>query len=134
MGRGDGGWGRGCVGWGVTAVSRVPEALGVASAVRVDVGGVAGIVATVLGSMVGARARKVTDLMQQAAPMPDGPEKGALLGQAAVPHGRHLHLVVAAGQFLTQHLGLPLGATDERVEEIGREENAHGAPAKDGAG
>ena len=48
------------------------------------VGGVAGIIATVLGSMVGARARKVTALMQQAAPMPDGPEKGALLGQAAV--------------------------------------------------
>ena len=47
-------------------------------------GGIAGIIATVLGSMVGAKARKVTALMQQAGPMPEGPEKGALLGQAAV--------------------------------------------------
>ena len=46
-------------------------------------GGLAGIIATVLGSMVGARARRVTNLMEKAGPMPDGPEKAALMQQAA---------------------------------------------------
>lgn len=47
------------------------------------VGAVAGILATVLGSMVAGRARKATAIMQQAGPMADGAEKAALMQQAA---------------------------------------------------
>src|SRR5215831_10575462 len=48
------------------------------------VGGVAGIIAAIIGgSVVGRSANKLMAIMGQAARLPDGPEKGALLAQAA---------------------------------------------------
>ena len=46
------------------------------------IGGAAGIVATILGSMVGARARKLTKIMAQAWPMP------RLLAPVDTPDGK----------------------------------------------
>lgn len=46
-------------------------------------GGIAGILAAIVGSGVGRKVRKVAALMQQASPMPEGPEKTTLLQQAA---------------------------------------------------
>ncbi len=47
------------------------------------IGGIAGILAAIIGSGVGRKARKVVALMQQAGPMPDGPGKATLMQQAA---------------------------------------------------
>lgn len=46
-------------------------------------GAIAGIVATVIGSMVGGKARRAMTLMQKAGPMANGADKTALLQQAA---------------------------------------------------
>lgn len=46
------------------------------------VGGIAGIIATILASMVGAKAKRAVALVQKAGPMPDGTEKTALMQQA----------------------------------------------------
>lgn len=46
-------------------------------------GGIAGILAAIIGSGVGRKVKKVVAIMQQAAPMPEGPQKTTLLQQAA---------------------------------------------------
>ncbi len=46
-------------------------------------GALAGILAAVFGSSVGRKAKKMMAIMQQAGPMPDGPQKAALFQQAA---------------------------------------------------
>jgi len=45
-------------------------------------GGVAGLLAAVIGSGVGRKAKKAVAAMQKAGPMPEGPEKTALMQQA----------------------------------------------------
>ncbi|MCE9619157.1 MAG: hypothetical protein K8R92_04540 [Planctomycetes bacterium] len=50
-------------------------------------GGLAGILATVIASGIGRKARKAVALMQQAGPMPAGAEKSALMQQAAALQG-----------------------------------------------
>ena len=48
------------------------------------VGGAAGILAAIIGgSVVGRSANKLMEILEQAPRLPDGPEKGALLAQAA---------------------------------------------------
>lgn len=46
-------------------------------------GGIAGILAAIIGSGVGRKGKKAVAIMQQAGPMPDGPGKAALMQQAA---------------------------------------------------
>jgi hypothetical protein len=49
------------------------------------VGGVAGLLALIIGgSVVGRSSKKVVEIMERAAGMADGPEKGALMQQAGV--------------------------------------------------
>ena len=47
------------------------------------VGAIAGIIATVLASMAGAKAKRAVALMQKAGPMADGAEKSAIMQQVS---------------------------------------------------
>lgn len=46
-------------------------------------GGLAGIIATILGSMVGAKARRAVALMEKAGSLPEGTEKASLMQQVS---------------------------------------------------
>jgi hypothetical protein len=63
------------------------------------IGGLAGILAAVMGgSVVGRASKQLMSIMEQAARMPDGPEKAALMKPAATLRQRMAsagHIVVA---------------------------------------
>ena len=62
-----------------------PEVSRTHAGMAFGVGGVAGIIAVIVGgSVVGRSSKKLVDLMVQTTTMPDGTQKGALMQQAAV--------------------------------------------------
>ena len=67
--------------------------------------------------------------LQQGAELPDAvyrrPSIHLVPGQAGLPRGNHRHLVPALRQSMSQKLGLPMSAADERRIVVACEQDSH---------
>jgi len=66
-----------------------PVLSGSRAGISYSIGGLAGLLAVIIGgSIIGRSARKIVEIMQKAGSMADGPEKGRLLQEALALQGK----------------------------------------------